>query len=102
MNIPNQNLLESFMKEHFPFKEMKQIGFFTKEMKGDYEAQAKRVCDYFGYDTVYEYGSKEISCHLTLSTRNPYVDQNGELKQEPFVSVIPSIYEDKKNDCKKR
>ena len=52
--------LENFMKEFFPYNNFKKIGLFTKEMKGDYEAQAKRVCLFFGYETVYEYGAKEI------------------------------------------
>jgi hypothetical protein len=78
-------VLERFMKEFFPFSEFVKIGFFTKEMKGDYEAQAKRVCKYFGFKTVYEYGATETSCHLTFVGKRP--------PEEPFVTVIPSIYE---------
>jgi hypothetical protein len=80
----SEQLLKSFMQEFFPFSELRKAGFFTKEMRGDYEARAKRVCEFFGYETVYEYGAKEVSCHLTLD-ENPRV--------EPFVTVIPSIYE---------
>ena len=78
-------VLENFMKEFFPFNECKKIGFFTKEMKGDYPAQAKRVCDWFGYKTVYEYGAEEIRCHLSYAGKRP--------PDEPFVTVIKSIYE---------
>jgi hypothetical protein len=49
-------VLEGFMKEFFHFPSLCKVGFFTKEMKGDYKAQAKRVCDRFGFKTVYEYG----------------------------------------------
>jgi len=79
-------ILERFMKEFFPYDEFKKCGFFTKEMKGDYKAQAKRVCDYFNYKTVYEYGAEEVRCHIS------YIN-NGRPVGEPFVTVIPSIYE---------
>lgn len=55
-------------------------------MKGDYKAQAKRVCDFFGYKTVYEYGAKEFRVHIS------YADGKRP-KGEPFVTVIPSIYD---------
>lgn len=79
-------VLERFMKEFFPFNELKKIGFFTKEMKGDYPAQAKRVCDFFGYKSVFEYGAKEIRCHLSYADGKRPPD-------EPFVTVKPSIYD---------
>lgn len=86
--------LERFMQEHFPYAEFKKIGFFNKEMKGDYKAQSERVCKFFGYKTVYEYGSKEIQCHITYAGERPlHINENGELKSEPFLTVIPSIYE---------
>lgn len=78
-------VLERFMKEFFPYREFKKAGFFTKEMRGDYKAQAERVCQRFGYKTVYEYGSKEIRCHLTFAGERP--------KNEPLVIEIKSIYE---------
>lgn len=81
-----ESTLENFMKEFFPFKELLDIGFFKKEMKGDYEAQAKRVCLYFGYDTVYEYGAQEVRCHLTYA-------KGHRPEGEPFITVIPSIYD---------
>jgi len=54
-------------------------------MKGDYEAQAKRVCDFFGFKTVYEYGAEEIRCHISYGGKRP--------PDEPFITVIPSIYD---------
>lgn len=84
IDTSDAGVLRRFMQEFFPFSDFKKIGFFTKEMKGDYEAQAKRVCDFFGYKTVYEYGAKEVSCHISYI--NPEPDQ-------PFLTVIPSIYD---------
>ena len=87
--------LENFMKEHFPYSEFKRIGFFTKEMRGDYEAQAERVRKFFGYKSVFEYCAKEVRCHLTFAGNRPmHINENGELKSEPFVTVVANIYED--------
>lgn len=77
-------VLKRFMQEFFPFSPLVKSGFFKKEMKGDYEAQAARVCQFFGYKTVYEYGSKEISCHL--SKVKPQ-------ENETFITTFPNIYE---------
>ena len=85
-------VLQRFMKEFFPFAPLRKVGFFTKEMRGDYEAQAKRVCQHFGYKTVYEYGAKEIRCHLSETGKKGYLQEPGE-RTEPFVTVIPSIYD---------
>ena len=84
MKTEKEKVLERFMKEFFPFSPLRKAGFFTKEMKGDYKAQAERVCKRFGYETVFEYGAKEVRCHLSLGS-----ERNG----EPLVTVIPSIYE---------
>lgn len=79
-------VLKRFMIEFFPFSELRKAGFFTKEMKGDYYAQAKRVCDFFGYKSVFEYGAEEIRCHLSYAGKRPENDKE-------FVTVIPSIYD---------
>lgn len=79
-------VLKRFMQEFFPYKEFKRLGFFTKELMGNYYQQAKMVCDYFGYNTVFEYGHPEIRCHLSYEEEQRPLD-------EPFISVIPSIYE---------
>lgn len=79
-------VLKSFMQEFFPFSEFRKVGFFTKEMRGDYQAQADRVCQFFGYKTVYEYGATEVQAHLSFDT--PEVREG-----EPFVTVLPDIYD---------
>jgi hypothetical protein len=78
-------VLKRFMKEFFPYSEFRKIGFFTKEMKNDYYTQAKRVCKFFGYKSVFEYGAEEVRCHITYAGKRP--------EGEDFVTVIPSIYE---------
>ena len=99
--LNKEKVLERFMKEFFPYKEFKQMGVFTKEMRGDYKAQAERICWIFGYKTVYEYGATEIRCHISYgdsvsgmgSERPLHVDDKGKLQEEPFITVFPSIYE---------
>ena len=87
--------LENFMNEFFPFDEFKW--FFKNIKKDNYKAQAKKVCKFFGYKTVYEYGSKEVRCHISYGEPGDFrplsVDEKGELKEEPFITIIPSIYE---------
>jgi hypothetical protein len=77
-------LLKRFMNEFFDFKGLVELGLFKKEMKGDYYAQAKRICHYFGYETIFEYGAKKVSAHIS------YVDPKG----KPFVEEFGGIYED--------
>lgn len=80
-------VLKRFMEEMFDFNTLKKAGFYGKDIKKrDYQPQADRICKFYGYKTVYEYGAKEIQCHLT--TTGP-----GEERTEPFITVIPSIYD---------
>ena len=87
--------LKNFMIEFFPFDEFKEIGFFTEQMRNDYQAQANRVCHFFGFKTPYEYSSKELRAHITYEKgkRPLYVNENGRLKEEPFITVFSSIYD---------
>ena len=85
--------LKKFMENNFPFSEFKEIGIFTKEMKNDYEAQAEKVCKYFGFQSVYEYGAMEFNCHISYTDRPIHLNEEGILKQEPFITRITSDYE---------
>lgn len=54
---PDQEKLKQFMQDSFDFDGLKQAGFWPKgTRRTDFEAQAARVCHYFGYQSVYEYG----------------------------------------------
>lgn len=91
--MEEDKVLENFMKEFFDFNMLLKAGFFTKKMKRNYKAQADKVCHFFGYKTVYEYGSREINCHISFADKRPLVVNHlGELTEEPFMSTIPSIY----------
>lgn len=81
-----EEILERFMKENFHYPSLLKAGFFTKEMKNDYKAQAERICHFFGYKNVYEYGAEELRCHISyVEGKSPEYDG--------FITVIPSLYE---------
>lgn len=81
-----EKLLESFMKEFFPYQQFKKIGIFTKEMKGDYKAQAEKICSFLGYKSIYEYRArKSARFHISYAGKIP--------EGAKFVEELPSIYE---------
>ena len=80
MKNTNNNLLKNFLEEHFDFKELKKVGFFDKSIKSNnYEKQAERICEFFGLETIYQYGFHDIKCHI--SEVNPE-------QKKPFVTII--------------
>jgi hypothetical protein len=102
-------VLVNWMKEFFPYSEFKKAGIFTKEMRDNYEAQAEHICRLLGLQSIYEYGKEEIRCHITYvnpdcrlgidtNGRPLKIDKDGNLKPEPFVTIIPSIWDEEKKD----
>lgn len=93
--LESDKLLKNFLNEFFDFYTLRKVGFFPRGMKkSDIHGQAERICQRFGYKTVYEYGSKTIRCHLSYAGDRPHhVDENGELKQEAFITEIKGIYD---------
>lgn len=86
---PLEEALKNYMQEHFDFSSMKKAGIFPKEMKfNDYEAQAKHLCKFFGYESIYEYSKHEIRCHISYAGERPLIiNKDGQLKPEPFITV---------------
>lgn len=94
-----QETLKNFTLEHFDFDGLKKAGVYGNGIKRkDYQAQADRICQFFGFKTVYEYGTEEIRCHISygsgpagLDSERPLnVSETGALQPEPFVTVIKS------------
>jgi hypothetical protein len=96
-------VLINWMKEFFPYGEFRKAGIFTKEMRGDYKAQAEHICTRLGLKSIYEYGKNEIRCHISYvnpdcpsgictNGRPLSINKNGDLKSEPFITIIPSIW----------
>ena len=83
----DKELLKSFLLEHFDFNELKKVGLFNKEIKSkDYEKQADRICEFFGLETIYQYGFNEVKAHITYA--NGFRPEN-----EPFVTRIKPWHE---------
>lgn len=100
--------LKEFMQDNFDFSTLKKVGFYSQEIKRtDYKAQAERVCHYFGYESVYEYGKFDpIRCHisyadpapkpLTIPPHREFVEiigknviYGGRLKEAPVIKMKP-------------
>lgn len=91
IKTPNKGkALKAFMQNHFDFSALKKAGVFPKEMKfNDYDAQAKRICEMFSLENIYDYGKHEIRCHISYAGDRPIrVDENGKMQTNPFVEVI--------------
>lgn len=89
--------LKCFMADNFCFSSLKKVGFYPKEMKHtDYEGQSKLICRFFGFKSVYEYGSHEIRVHITygsgetgLGCDRPFsINKKGVLEAEHFIKTI--------------
>lgn len=81
--------LKAYMEEHFDFKNLKKSGFFKGLKSNNYEEQAKKVCEYFGLESIYDYSKHEIRCHISYA-KPPvsYVDENGHIKTPRFVETL--------------
>ena len=81
-------LLKNFLLEHFDYDELKKVGFYDKTIKRkDYQKQADRICKFFGYETVYQYGFETTYAHIS------YADQYRP-DGEPFLTEFKAWYED--------
>lgn len=81
------DLQVKFLKEHFDFKELKKIGFYSKDIKEkDYQKQIERICLYFDFDSIFQYRFQTTSVHLSYA-------EGKRPKGEPFVTVIKAWHE---------
>ena len=91
-------ILPEFIDEHFDIPSMIEIGMFKKGMT--YQEMANRVCEYFGYDSVFEYAEnlKNVQCHISkICAENlecPYCT-----RPIPEHEVV-NIYPKKRHRCK--
>jgi hypothetical protein len=85
-NTNQDQLLKSFIEEFFDYDALQKVGFWNGISKDNYQAQAERICQYFGLKTIYEYGAEPIKAHLTYP-------KGQRPKGEPFVTELKSIYE---------
>lgn len=74
MNEEQQKIKE-FMQEHFHFSSLKKAGVFPKEMKfNDYQGQAKRICEIFSLESIYDYANigRGEYCHISYAHPTPF------------------------------
>lgn len=82
-----ERLLKNFLNDNFDFKELKKVGFYSEDIKKtEYQKQADRICQFFGYKTVYEYKFKTTYVHLT------YVEGKRP-EGEPFLTEVKAWHE---------
>lgn len=82
-----ERLLKNFLEEHFDFTELKKVGFYDKTIKRkDYQKQVDRICQFFGYDTVYQYNFKTTYAHIS------YADGKRP-EGEPFLTEFKAWHE---------
>lgn len=84
-------ILTKFINNNFDVKTMVKIGFFKSK---DPLHIADRICTFFGYDSIYEYGKEPIRAHLSYYGDRPkHVNEKGELKEEPFITETISSWD---------
>lgn len=74
--------LKNFIEDNIPVDELREAGFFLKgTRRKDYEIIAQRVCQYFGFNNIYEYRRPEIIVQRganVAAVKNPSeIDSNG-------------------------
>lgn len=88
------------MLDKFDFDGLKELKFWPKgTRRTDFEAQAARVCQFFGYQSVYEYSTVKLrDIHTTENTVSgrfsDSVDEKGELQSGCgfHIDIIPTAF----------
>lgn len=58
--------LKMFIEQNFDVPSLKQMGLLDKSIrKNDYDKIAARICQFFGYKSIYEHGRTTIKCLLS-------------------------------------
>lgn len=89
------HLLKEYMLEHFNFRSLKRIGFYKDVKASDYTEQAKRVCEFFGLESVFEYHKIGWGQPVHFSWANdpngfrPFIEVVGKMKSTTEAKVIP-------------
>lgn len=74
--------LKQFLNDHFHFGSLKKAGFFPGDIKfNDYEGQAKRICEFLGIQSIYDYTEIGKGTRIHLSEVKPN-------RFTPFVRTI--------------
>jgi hypothetical protein len=96
--IQEQYKLKEYMLEHFPLGPLRKAGFFNGISKDDYTAQAVRICERLGIESIYDYHKIGWGTRFHISYEHPtpftpFVETLGGMKpvlSEP-AKVIPIV-----------
>lgn len=91
MKIAARQKLKQFLEDNFNFGPLKKVGFFGKDVrKTDYEKIAARICWYFGYRSIYEYGKicRGIACDGKCKDPSKFCKSYDPMN----ISQWPSLY----------
>lgn len=84
---PEQQKLKDFIEDNIPFYPLKKAGFWPAgTRKNHYDTIAARVCQFFGYASIYEYGRElrsmeQVSDNVVVGEFADTVSPSGELRR---------------------
>lgn len=93
MSNPDETL-KNFIEERLDVDGLIRMGFIQKSQRHDYPAIAERVCTFFGYESVYEYGAHTTRAHISYADDGLSVNEEGELQQRPFITEFKGWMEE--------
>lgn len=90
----NEQILKDFMIEFFDYEGLKKIGVYGKDIsKNDYQKQADRICQFFGFKTVFEYVATELRAHISyVKGKEPKKHKTTESEYNGFITEFKNIY----------
>lgn len=66
-----------YLKDNFDFKELKKAKFFDDTIsETDYEKQIKRICKYFGFNSIFEYDTVGVDQWKPIETNTNIFSNN--------------------------
>lgn len=90
--------LRVFISDNVPLTELRKFGFFGVDIGDyDYERIAGRICDHYGYKSIYEYKRPctGIVCNGRCDEPSPYCVRSSALKWDRLiVDVAKMVSED--------
>ena len=79
-------LQKKFLLEQFDYDELKKVGFFKDIKRKEYQKQIDKICYFFGYKTIFEFGWKTTYAHIS------YADDKRP-EGEPFLTEVKAWHE---------
>ena len=91
-DLTKEELLKAFIDEFFDLETLIEIGFLKKEMASDYPAIAEKICTFFGFESIYEYGKDFSRAHLSFGSDHPMGKPSIDASKK-FIQEFGGIYD---------